>query len=123
MGGTLTMDGMKMRSPKRKKNLIFLLGLIVVFCAGIATSTSAQEIKKGWQKPEHYPERFTDQGWIQEIRYSEIIMDDRLLVISPLAKFYTPQWSDVPLSKFNVGDYVGVNYDFEGRVIGIWLIK
>ena len=106
-------------------SLIFFLGIFTV-CAYAFLQTQpayAGEIPRGWVKPDFYPDGFSDLGRIDDIRSTVIIIDDRLLRLSPYVRCHTPRWRDVPINRLKKGDYVGFDLDSEGRVITIWLIK
>ena len=100
------------------------LALIVAgICIPASVSAGEQKVKGEWILPAHYPAGFDGYGYINRIAAEEVVIDDSLLRLSPLAT-YTTLISEMAGSyDFMDGDLVGYLTSSEQEIISLWLIK
>ena len=100
------------------------LVLVGIVCpAGI--SCAEGRVKPEWSLPKHYPDGFDGYGLVHRIDVdeNEVVIDDRLMRLSPYASYHTPAESDVSSALFSSGNVVGFIIDSDLSIISIWLLK
>jgi hypothetical protein len=72
--------------------------------------------------PSHYPSEFDGFGRVDRIEGDEIVINDRLLRLSPRFTFSTKTSQRAAREILKVGDMVGFKKGSDGQVVSIWFI-
>ena len=121
----------------KKNNRIFTARIThILTCAGLvlfllsavippSVVLAQRKAKPEWVMPKHYPDGFDGMGRIDsiDIDRGEIVIDERMLKLSPSVEYHTPTASNVSSALFGPGSYVGYIKDAERRITSIWLIE
>jgi len=106
----------------------------VLLCMGLALFLAVLVMPPGpghartFKKPEvrlpgGYPPGFHGFGYLDRISAGDIVIEDRLLVLSPAPVFNTPQERNTTAEAFQPGKLVGYLLDSEDRILSLWLIE
>ena len=100
------------------------LGLLLLL-AGIIPAAGAclaqEQGNRGVILPEHYPDRFSGHGCIDQIEGNQVVIDDRLYRLAPDATFSTFETLYAPRSRFRKGMRVGFVKD-NRKIQSLWYI-
>ena len=70
-----------------------------------------------------FPLDFSDCGRIERISATELVINDTLYRFASTSTFNTRINRDTEMSSFDLGDYVGIMQDHQGKIRSLWLIK
>jgi hypothetical protein len=100
---------------------IFLMSAAVPPSVGLAQG----KVKPEWVMPKHYPNGFDGMGHINSIDTDrgEIVIDERMLRLSPAVEYHTPTASNISSALFGPGSYVGYMINADRQITSIWLIE
>ncbi len=121
----------------KKNNRIFTGGIThILICTGLAlflfsiaippsVGLAQRKVKPEWVMPKHYPNGFDGMGRIDSIAVDrgEIVIDERMLKLSPSVEYHTPTESNASSALFGPGSLVGYIIDSEDQIKSIWLIE
>jgi hypothetical protein len=123
------------KNRNRSAYTALIIGLAVIFFgAGIPFPTGAalagekqkQELPKVDGETRlypGYPYRFDGVGMIDRVGEAELVVSDKLLMLSSGVDLHTPGSSHASIGRFAEGDYVGYQLDTDGAIESLWLLK
>lgn len=98
---------------------LFLAVLVMPPGPGHAQTFKKPEVRL----PGGYPAGFHGFGHLDRISARDIVIDERVFVLSPSLVFNTPQEKNTTGDAFKPGRLVGYLLDSENRIISLWLIE
>jgi len=100
-----------------------LVLMIAGICIPAGADAAERKFRGEWILPEHYPAAFDGYGYLNRIAAEEVVIDEKLLRLSP-AVTYTTLTSVMAGSKdFADGDLVGYLTNSEHEITSLWLIE
>ncbi len=105
---------------KRRFQWIGILGVLLVT---VYTLPSILPEARGGEGKARFAVQFNGTGRLDKIDKDYIVIDDRLIRFSPLARFYKGTRTTTTRSSFGVGANVGYVINSKGEIISLWLLR
>lgn len=106
---------------------ILICGAVALLLMGIALPAGVGHALQGFEEgsviPEHYPIWFDGIGQIDRIAADEVVINDKLLSLSPDIRYHTRTTENASKAWFKVGCLVGFVKDSTDRISALYLIK
>jgi hypothetical protein len=114
--------------PGGMKKLLICAGLVLVLMGMAIPSSLAhaqgRRVKPEIVFPDHYPHGgFHGMGYILTISKNEVVIDDKVFVLSPNVAYHTPEVENASSAFFRTGHRVGYLLKSEKEIKSLWLIE
>jgi len=111
-----------MTHPIEKRRFLWFLMTLVPL---LMVFTLRFVVPHAWAAEEKAPigVQLNGTGRIDSIEKDHVVIDDRLIRLSPRVKFYTARRTMTTRASLSEGSYIGYVTNTKGEIIAVWLIR
>jgi len=105
------------------KGVLLKMGFILLWAGILIPATACLAQETTFQLPDFYPDSFSGYGCIDSINGDGVVIDDRLMRISPAATFHTLKNGQAGWLSFDPGYLVGYISNEDNVIESLWYIQ
>jgi hypothetical protein len=106
-----------------KSCVLLKIGFVLLISGTILLTTVGAAQQSVVELPDYYPDRFSGAGCIDSLTDKSVVIDDRMLKISPSTTFHTLKTQYASRTRFRVGMRVGFIKNSQNELDSVWYIQ